>query len=384
MFRFHYFNGSLNSGFVALFTGRLLQFAGLGAIDLFLPIYLLIHFGMNPSIVILWFLAGHLIYSLVVPLGARFLSYFGLRRALRLSVFLEALYLTSILFIPQNPLLYGFVAMGFIVLARVFFWLPFHIDFAKFTDIKNRGKEVSLIWSTKSVLSIIMPLAAGFLINYYSFTLVFIIAIVLHLAAGIPFLLLPRTRERFEWGYFETFRNFFAKKSRGLVLANMANGAENAVVIVIWPIFVWQILEGNYAAVGAISSLIIFAGVIIQLVVGKYTDILNKHTLLRWGSLFYALGWLFKIFVVTGFHIFIVGVYHQFSQIFKDTPFDTLNYEILADHGHYVDEYTVLKEIAVQTGKVIILALAIVVVFNLGLNWTFALAALASLLINLL
>jgi len=76
--------------------------------------------------------------------------------------------------------------------------------------------------------------------------------------------------------------------------------------------------------------------------------------MIKWGSLFYATGWLI------------------------------INYEILADHGHYVDEYTVIKEIAVQTGKVLILVFAIIVVFNLGLNWTFALAALASLFINFL
>ena len=117
---------------------------------------------------------------------------------------------------------------------------------------------------------------------------------------------------------------------------------------------------------------------------GKYTDLFNKRKMLHWGSSLCAVGWLAKIFILSAFHIFVVGAYHSLTKIFKDTPFDALNYEILADQGHLVDEYTVLKEIAIQVGRVLVLILAIVIAFNFGLNWTFVLAALASLFINLL
>ena len=120
------------------------------------------------------------------------------------------------------------------------------------------------------------------------------------------------------------------------------------------------------------------------MIAGKYTDLFDKRKMLRWGSAIYASGWLAKVFVLTAGQIFVVGAYHSLAQIFKDTPFDTLNYEIMADHGHYVDEYTVLKEMAVMLGKTLMLVFAIFVALNFGLNWTFGLAALASLFINML
>ncbi|MCK5211741.1 MFS transporter [Candidatus Parcubacteria bacterium] len=380
----HYFNSKLSSGFVALFSGRMMQFAGAGMLGLFLPVYLYMHMGYKISYVLLWYLAGYLGYLIILPIGARFLNKIGLRRSLRISIIFDALYLSSVFLVAKDPVIFGVLAVILIVLARMTFWLPFHVDFAKFTDRGDRGKEVSIIWAMKSFLGILMPIAAGFLIEYFSFTIVFIIGITLYLAAIIPFMSLPRTKEKFVWGYAETIKNFFKKKNRPLVLANIANGAENTVALVIWPIFIWQLLKGNFVAMGLLSSLIVFVGVILQLVAGKYTDIFNKRKLLHWGSIFYALGWLAKVFVLTGFHIFLVGAYHQFARIFKDTPFDALNYEYLADKGHYVDEYTVLKEIAVQVGKVLILIFAIIIVLNFGLNWTFALAALATLFVNLL
>jgi YQGE family putative transporter len=384
MFKLHYFQGKLSQGFVALYSGRMIQFIGAGLLNLFLPIFLLLTFNYRIELVFLYYIAGFLGYILLLPYGARILNKIGLRRSLIISIFFAAAYYFCLFLVGYNVFLFIILSIITIILFRTLFWYPFHTDLAKFTDHYNRGKEIGLLWATRSFLTIVMPVIAGFLIGYYGFNLVFIIAIIIYLASVIPFMALPRTKETFVWGYLETFKRFFSRANRKLVVANMANGAENAVAIIIWPIFIWQLLKGNYFTMGIISSMIVLATVILQLAVGKYTDIFDKRKMIKWGSLFYATGWLIKVFILTSFQIFIVGAYHGLTAVFKDTPFDTLNYEILADHGHYVDEYTVIKEIAVQTGKVLILAFAIIVVFNLGLNWTFALAALASLFINFL
>ncbi|MDP3043251.1 MAG: MFS transporter [bacterium] len=384
MFKLKYFNNKLSPGFVALFSGRMIQFIASGMLGLFLPIFLFIKLGHRVEYVFLYFLIGWLLYALLLPAGAQLLNKIGLRRSLRISVFLDGLYYVCLYFIDKDPYLFLTLSMIVITLDRLMFWLPYHTDFAKFTDQSNRGKEVSLMYATHSFLSIIMPVVAGYIIVKYGFNAVFVMAIIIYLAAGIPYLALPRTEERYSWGIWETWKKYFSRENKKLVLANMANGAENVIGIIIWPIFIWQILQGDYLEVGAISSLIIFIAVILQLFAGKYTDIINKRKMLHWGSALYALGWVAKIFVLTAFHIFIIGAYHEFTKIFKDTPFDTLNYEIMADRGHYVDEYTVLKEIAIQFGRVLMLIFAIAVALNFGLNWTFGLAALASLLINLL
>ena len=384
MFKLKYFQNNLSPGFVALFSGRMIQFAAGGLVGLFLPIFLLTKLNYQVEYVFFYYLAGHLAYALLLPIGAQFLNKIGLRRSLQISVILDGAFYACFFLVDKNPGLFLVLSIIILTLARLLFWLPFHTDFAKFTNKADRGKEVSLMWATRSFLSVVMPIAAGFLIVYFGFNLVFLIAIILYLLAGIPFLTLPRTKERFSWGVGETFKKFFSKENRKLVLANMANGAENCVGIIIWPIFIWQLVNENYLEVGILSSLIIFVAIILQLIVGKYTDIFDKRKMLRWSSVFYAIGWLVKIFVLTAFHVFIAGAYHMFAKIFKDTPFDTLNYEIMADQGHLVDEYTVLKEIAIQTGRILMLIFAIIVALNFGLNWTFALAALASLFITLL
>ncbi len=384
MLKLHYFNGKLSQGFVALFSGRMIQFVASGLTGLFVPIFILTELNFSITWVLVYYIIGHLAYGLFLPWSSRYLNALGMRRALRISIFFEAAYYLSLFLVKFNPVIFLSFSLFFLTVNRILFWLPYHVDFAKFTDTSNRCKEVSILWATKTLLSIVIPAVSGLLIAFYGFNIVFIFSVIMVLASGIPYLALPRTKERFEWSYLETVKNFFGKRDRKLVVSNLANGAENGVAVVIWPIFIWQILDGNYAAVGVLSSFIVFVTVILQLAVGKYADLFSKRKLMHWGSFFYATGWIAKIFVLTAFQTFFVGAYHSFAQIFTDTPFDVLNYELLAEHGHLVDEYTVLKEMAVQFGKVIIFVFAIIVSFYFGINWTFALAALASLMINIL
>lgn len=384
MLKIKYFNGQLSQGFVALFSGRMIQFASMGLIGLFLPIFLFLKFDFNVIYVYLFYLVGHLVYALVLPYGARFLNRIGIKKSLQISVVFDSAFYVFVYFIDRNPVLFITLSLVSIVLARLFFWIPYQTEFAKFTNRGERGKEYSLMEATKAFLDVLMPVASGLLIVFFGFKSVFLISIILLLSSSIPFLTLVNTDEKFSWGYLETFKNFFSKANRNIVLANLANGAENVVGVIIWPIFIWEILKGNYFAVGSLSSLIVLVTIILQLSVGKYTDLLDKRRMIRFGSFLYAAGWLLKMFVLTAFQIFLAGTYHSLVQVFKNTPFDVLNYQLMADHGHYVDEYTVIKELAIQFGKVLMLVFAIIITLLFGMSWTFALAALASLFINLL
>jgi len=168
------------------------------------------------------------------------------------------------------------------------------------------------------------------------------------------------------------------------MLAYMGDGAEAMVGTVVWPIFIWELLNENFFEVGLLSSLIVVVTISLQLLVGGYADKGGRTKMLHWGSTLYALGWVIKIFIATAFHVFIVSTYHNLMKIFARTPFDALSFEKAADEGHFVDEYTAIHEMAINFGKSLMLLLAIVLVsvFKFNIEWTFILAALASLAMN--
>ncbi len=169
------------------------------------------------------------------------------------------------------------------------------------------------------------------------------------------------------------------------MLAFMSYGAENLVGMIVWPIFIFGVLKGNYLQVGLISTFIIGVTVILQLGVGKYIDDYRRERrVLKIGTLLVSFGWIFKIFIGTAFQIFIVGTYHSLSNVLTKTPFDSLRYETAADEGHYVDEQTVLYEMAIQSGKVLMAVLVIFISIFFAIQWTFILAAVAVLALNLI
>jgi putative flippase GtrA len=61
-----------------------------------------------------------------------------------------------------------------------------------------------------------------------------------------------------------------------------------------------------------------------------------------------------------------------------------MTYEKAADQGHFVDEYTVIHEMAVNLGRFLMLIVVFVLISWVSLEWTFILGALAALTLNFL
>lgn len=381
-----YFDGEISHGFVSLYSSKTIVTIAAGLLGLFLPIFLYNIFNQNFQYTVFYYLISHVGYILVLFFGIRFLNKYGFRRALRTSVFLGAIYYLIFYFLDQGNVHYLIpLLVATLVMFRFFHWLPYHVDFAKFTDKKNRGREVSAIRATKLAIGVFTPLIAGLVISRFGFDALFVTAIILFLASGIPYLTIPRTRERFSWTYKQTLKNLFSKKHRRDLVAYTAFGIETSAILVIWPIFIFQLLKGDYLKIGILSTFIIGATVIIQLTLGgKLDKKISKKKVLKLGSIFYSAGWLIKIFIETTFQIFIVGTFHDLMRVFAKTPFETLSYDIMADQGHYVDEFTVLREIAINTGRAISYGLAIIISLFLPIQYLFVAAAIAAIGFNLL
>jgi len=385
--------GRISRGFTCLYSSRMILKMAASLLGLFLPIFLYEIFGYKLEYVIYYYLVSFSLYLFTIAWGAKYLNRIGLRRSLRISIVWGALfyfwfYILDVLDFQEFSankeviLLLIAAALFSMTVHRVMYWLPLHTDFAKFTNKRNRGKQMSLLYSTTVLLAAVMPLLSGFILSEYSYSVLFLLSIIIYLTSLIPLVNIPKTRERFRWGYFQTWKELFSRERRDVVLAFMGDGAENVIRIIIWPIFIWELLNGDYFEVGLITSLVVFVSVVLQLFTGKFIDTKDKKKMLKVGTWLYALGWVLKIFIASAFHIFIVSTYHNLAQIFTRTPFDALQYEKAADQGHFVDEFTVIHEMALMAGRVIMLVVVLVLVSFVSLNWTFILAAAATLAMN--
>lgn len=375
----------LSPGIAALYSNIIIDQIGSGLIGLFLPIFLWEKFG-SLNAVLLYYLVIYGAYILLVVAGAKMMSVLGQKLSMILSVPFKVVFYGCLYYLSLN---YPALSLAILMIAAcelhmMLFWIPYHTDFAKFTNKKSRGRVIGFLSALSGLVSVFIPIFAGWVIFRYNFSVLYLIALVLIATSVLPLFLVKPTNEKFTFSFGETWKRLFSKKYRRLFGCYFADGVESLVGAIIWPIFIFQLLDGNFLAVGAVSSLVILFTIVIQLLMGSFTDRFNKRKLMHLGSVFYALGWFFKIFVGTGFQIFIVSAYHNFAAIVLRTPFDALIYEKAADAGHYVDELSVLREIALNLGRVICLLVLFLLVNFIGLPATFVLAAVASLFVNLL
>lgn len=374
-------NKERRRGFFGLYFGRMVMAVSSGLLGVFLPIFLYNLSGGNVPLVMAYYAVASGVYLFLAAFGAQFLNRFGFRKALIVASFAAVIINTAYYFTtPANMWTLLPISILFVIIFRLLFWIPYHVDFAIFTNTGKRGGQVGLMLSTITLLGVVGPMIAGYVIEAFSFQALFFIAIIIYTLGMIPFATVPRTNEKFSWDYAKAWRELFAKKNRAVVWGSVAAGAEETIGVIIWPIFIFLLLNGDYFKVGALSSIIVGVTVLLQYMFGYYLDRMGKkHQMLKAGSILYALGWLVKIFVVTAFHVFVVGLYHKIAKVVTETSFDAIFYELAADQGHYVDEFTVLSEMALQIGRIVALGAVATLVMFISLKWTFVIGAIASL-----
>lgn len=374
-------NKELRKGFLGLYFGRMSMAIANGLIGIFLPIFLYNILEGNVSLIMMYYGLTGLAYVFLVAFGAQFLNKFGFRKSLVLGSLLAAVVNAAYFFATkENALTLLSLSLISLVLFRMFFWIPFHVDFAIFTNKGKKGGQVGLMLGTMTLVGIAGPMIAGYIIQNWSIQILFFISVLVYVFSMIPFRMVPRTNERFSWSYTKVWRELFAKKNRGIVWASMAVGAEDIIGFTVWPIFIFILLKGNYFQVGALESIIVGVTVLLQLMFGHYLDrIGKKHKMLKTSSILYALGWIVKIFVATAVQVFVVGLYHRITKVLTDTSYDAIFYETAADQGHYIDEYTVLSEMAINIGRVIGTGSVAILLMFISLKWTFIIGVFASL-----
>ncbi len=271
--------------------------------------------------------------------------------------------------------------LGLVVVSTMY-WSPFHIDFASFGTKGKRGRQVSLFYSVQRVLGVIGPIIAAYIILRQGYHITFLIGLFLVATSIIPILFLPKHKVEYEFGYFESWKEMFSKDYRAMTASMMAYGAESIVGVAVWPIFLFTVFKGDYLNIGGFAAVIVVISLLLERFIGKETDKVSARRMMKIGSSVYALGWVFKGLVQTVVGVFAASTFHSLGSIMLRTPMDALMYEQAADSGHYVDEYTVLREMALCLGRILMIAFLILITLYFSIGTAFFVAAVVTLGIN--
>ncbi|MCK5081197.1 MAG: MFS transporter, partial [Candidatus Moranbacteria bacterium] len=293
-------------------------------------------------------------------------------------------YYLAIFLLKENNVWTIMPLMVFLLaLWRFLYWVPYNVDFAKFTTKKDRGKGVGLVSAMISLVGILTPILAGFIITKWGFNLLFLVGTLVFGFSLLPLIKLPRTEEKISWKLGQFFRKTIEKKNRKLVLFFSLDGAEGVLAAFVWPVFIYELLVGNYLEIGIISTLVVMTTVVLQLLAGKLVD-KKKGKMIKTGGFFYAMGWLLKVFAITAFHVFVFDAFHRFMKVFYRIPLDTLVFETAFQQKHLIDEFNLFRQFFIYVGGSLMAILIILIsLFTESINWIFILGVIAVFLISI-
>jgi len=294
---------------------------------IFEPIYLY-KIGYNLQHIMLFYLIVYLVYFFIIPFGGKFSRKFGYEIGLLVGTFLYIAFYVGLFFIDQFPMLFYIVPLVY-ALQKTFYWPAFHADFAHFADKKEEGREISAMNAASSLVYIIGPVLAGFIISQWGYGALFTVASIIFLASNIPTLI---TKEKFNPTYFsyrQSYKNLIKKENRQSLFAYVGFG-EELVVMVVWPVFI-SIVIADVFNLGLVVTLATLITTVVTLYVGKLSDSKDKRSILSWGSYIYSLGWFIRIFIGSTVGVFFVDTLSRFGKNIISIPLIALTYEKAKD-----------------------------------------------------
>jgi MFS family permease len=290
----------------------------------------------------------------------------------------------SFMFLQDYPL---YLAAAYVIssgLATVLFWPSYHLTFSEITHDNKRGGEIATLQIIANIMTISSPIIAGFIVVNYGFTILFITSLFIFIFSIIPLLLVKsHFNTHFEYKYEESYKRLFKKENRNLLIAHTSNGVQNIVQVLFWPLFIFIALNGRYSDIGIISGLAIFVTIIIRYFVGKLLD--NKKTMnstLNITSELTSFSWIFRFFAFNPFTVFLSDTFFKVTNGIQAMSFTKIYYDHTSIEFNHADEYVVLRDLALNIGRLLMIIVGGAIAILFGIKYTFLIAAIAMILME--
>jgi len=288
----------------------------------FIPIYL---YQLGYSFITIFFFYGilGLITAVSSLVSVKVFSKFGLKHCMLISI--PFLIVFFILLYTLESFNWSLILLSLIYgISAAFFWVPYHIDFTKSSNKKQRGMQVGFSKIVASVFAAMGPGVGGLILAFFGFHILFIIVIIFLIGSIIPLFLTKEIHQRFHF----SLKEFFQGQKLKEVLGFIGHGAEMRLGWVVWPLFIFLFILGEkYISLGIVSSLALFSGVIFIFIAGKLSDTKGRKNILKIGTITNAIVWIIKSFIVTPLQVVITDIFYGATQATMHVPFDALSYD---------------------------------------------------------
>ncbi len=360
---FHIFR----KGIYSLYIAHAIRGFVASLIGFFIPIYFY-KIGLNIPEILLYYIITYffiILFSIVVGgIGNKV----GLKHTMIISLPLYLLYLGGIMLLKKYPsptFLYSLAIFGAFISAL--YWVPLHCLFVRLSSNKNQDKQkqVGLLFSVRSLGSMIAPLLGGLISILFGFEALFATAIFILI---IPIIILLNSKDIHPHINFSSadLWLFFRKHTRLFIIILLDAFATFADDI-IWPLLVFLILRDT-VSVGVVGSLIGVGTIVFTLIIGKIIAKNDWQRIIKVSAFMLAFLWIVKAFFANEkISIYTISLVAAMFALMFSVPLSSKTYS-LAKRNKNLDEFIVFRQMVVYLGRLMAVFFAIILVSQLNIS----------------
>lgn len=341
-------------------------------ISIFIPIFLLKE-GFSLLQIAAFYITVNLVVMTQVHRFLKFAAKKGVKHSIAISVPLTVLFFLALYNIDIIlPILGKFptaIALGALnMVAVMFYWMGFHIDFAKVHTKEKSAKQFSVLQTITIILSIAGPLLGALIILWSSFNTLFLIIILLLVIGVVPLFFSGEMHEPVAIN----FKDIFSKRERRRHIPYIGEGMHFRAASIYWPIVLF-LLAINLQEIGILYTFTNFLLALFTVYLGRVSNQKNQHHILRWGTIVHSMSLAARTAVKTLGMIAIAQGFGALSWGMINIPFFAMHYNKSQKQGVVHTIYA--REIYLHIGQLISILL-LVLLLSIGVPTTTALISM--------
>lgn len=362
-----YFTQSIRAQIGELYASVGISNFALSLVSIFEPIFL--YSVMHLSVPQILYFNGIVygVYFLGIAFGGKLATRFGYAHAITFSIPFQILY-WIFLYAGQDHSQLLWIAPVFYGIQKCLYWPAFDASVSRFAHHEQRGREFSVMYAIINIASILGPIAGGIISQNFGIRITFILASAIYTCSFIPLFL---QRENFVPKLYEYKDTLALYKQFPMKFLGYMGFGEEMFLLNTWPVFIYVVVAG-YEKVGILVTVATLIATVLGLYIGKAVDRYNKQLLIKVGSFFYFLFWIFRFIAMTPYTVFAVDSLSRTGKDLVSIPLTTLTYERAREV--HIMRYVVFYEQSLAAGKILAVLLG-ALLFNATIALGFGLTA---------
>jgi MFS family permease len=300
----------------------------------------------------------------------------GLKRQMYFGLFFAAFCLFILMLSLKWPLLL-FLAAPFWGLSTGFYWFGTHGMMVKVGHDGAFGKEIGMVSLISTLFLVGVPLLGGILIGLAGYKALFGASLFFIALAALSIRPLKEEKTRHDTCMAEVFSLF--KTHKRVFLAYVGDTIGGVIYGIVIPLYLFLILKKELS-LGEFFSLSMIVVAVINLFIGRWTDIKGKRGLIVYGSILQVFVWFGRVMTKGIGVLFTLDIFDRVTGGMVGIPLNVMSYE-KAIEDHSTGRAVLFRELAITIGAILTCGLLIVwALLGIELRWVFIVGALSSLL----